>query len=213
MRLSIVVTCMGRLETLKLSAPLAWAQRDVNYVLVDYSCPQAAGKWVRENCPLARVVEVSGEKVFHLSKARNIGAKEADGDVLCFLDADVVPSFDFSDRLELLMQPGSFATCLKHSGMLCVWKDDFDRIGGYDEGYVGYGYEDYDIKYRLWYDAALQHVELPESLFKGLHHSHAARTQNYSLSMKDSMTRNGARFAAKLKQWEQTDRPRPSGLR
>lgn len=213
MRLCIVVTCMGRLETLKLSAPLAWAQRDVTYVLVDYSCPQGAGRWVRENCPMAKVVEVQGEKVFHLSRARNIGAREADGDALCFLDADVVPSFDFVDQIELGMRPGSFATCLKHSGFLCVWRDDFERIGGYDEEYVGYGFEDYDIKYRLWYDAKLDHVKLPERLMSGVRHSHAARTENYTLSMKDSMQRNGARFRGKLKLWEKTGRPRPDGLR
>ncbi len=35
------------------------------------------------------------------------------------------------------------------SGNLGLWREDFERVNGYDESYVGWGYEDHDLAVRL----------------------------------------------------------------
>ncbi len=59
-------------------------------IVVDYSCPQGTGEFVREYFPAVRVVSVTGEEHFSNWKARNAGASIASSDVLVFVDADTL---------------------------------------------------------------------------------------------------------------------------
>lgn len=96
----------------------------------------------------------------HVSKARNYGAEEAQGEVLVFLDADtqlspdslrkiseqftedysvattkVLPDINsFKFRLAMRIKNGYNTTKLYEgcSGILICWKKDFQKVGGYN---------------------------------------------------------------------------------
>ncbi len=46
------------------------------------------------------------------------------------------------------MDPGAdAAAALRHN--IALWRDDFERVNGFDEGFVGWGLEDRDLQFRL----------------------------------------------------------------
>jgi hypothetical protein len=163
-KLSFVIPCMGRLEHLKQSLPSLSAQVGSEVIVVDWSCPDKCGEWAAL-WPITRVVNVVGEKNFSLPKSRNIGAKAARGEWLCFLDCDMVVSQDFSKIVidtirNKLERPDKKSTTnyfisfginsqAGYAGMTICRKEDWEAVGGYDEQMEGWGWEDTDFKNRL----------------------------------------------------------------
>jgi len=150
---SIVATCKDRLEHLKIALTGFMAQSDAEIVVVDYSCPQHAGAYVREACPDACVVEVPDRPHFNLADARNMGAASARGDILLFCDADTLLADNVTARLAGLLEPSSFI-CFGGKdnslrGICAVPREAFDLVEGYDDVIEGYGGEDLDFYFRL----------------------------------------------------------------
>ncbi len=152
--LSIIVPCKGRLEHLKQSLPTLVAQGDgLEIVVVDYDCPDGTADWVRASHPAVRVVQVADRPLFNVSAARNLGAADASGEWLAFLDADVKVAEGFAATLKTLVQPGFFYIADPRPpqlwGALVVSRGDYDWVDGYDEAFEGWGSEDVDILERL----------------------------------------------------------------
>jgi len=86
------------------------------------------------------IIIVRGKPV---SEARNIGAKKAKGKILVFLDDDLkFPENVLCKCVERIMQSKE---CLMHGRMLIIRKEDFFRVGGYDEKIYLLGSEDVDF--------------------------------------------------------------------
>jgi hypothetical protein len=151
------------------------------------------------------VVVAQEDRGFRAAAARNLGARAADGSVLCFLDADTVPEPTYVDRAVRLsagaadvvavgrrrhadlagwsphrllewFDGGAAPTELtepawlrdayresadllhadhrsyRHviSAVLTCERDFFWTIGGFDDGFVGYGGEDWEFAARAW---------------------------------------------------------------
>jgi hypothetical protein len=149
-----VVPCRGRLDDVQRTIGSVATQPLSTYVLVDYSCPQGAGDWVRARHPLARVVTVAGQARFHGAHARNQGAAAADEDgILCFLDADVEVAPEFSRHVLAEFAEGSFlvpdASGLGLDTALVCSRAAFDRAGRYDEAFLYWGEEVRDFRASL----------------------------------------------------------------
>lgn len=104
-KISIVTTCMGRLDHLKQTLP-DMIHPDIETIVVDYSCPNQCGEWVNEKFPTVKVVKVEGEAQYDASKARNVGALAATSDWICMVDADV-----FVNTTMLLSAYNRFEPC------------------------------------------------------------------------------------------------------
>ncbi len=65
------------------------AQKDSEVIVVDYSCPDGTGDYVRKHFPDAKVVHLENLEGFSNWRGRNAGAAEAEGDYLIFCDADI----------------------------------------------------------------------------------------------------------------------------
>jgi hypothetical protein len=197
--LSVVVPCKGRLHHLKLTAPALLAQPEVEYILVDYSCPDRCGDYARQHWPRAKVVDVPGEKYFNLSRARNIGVREAKAPWLAILDADNVVSPDFAQRvLTLLHDESVLLRSEQNSGTLVCRRKAFHQAGGYEESFEGWGSEDCDLTRRLLLGGRRQ-VRLPRDIIGVLHHDDNERVRFYrEKNLTDSDLANKSRAPFRL---------------
>ncbi len=93
--ITFVTTCQGRLDDLKQTLPNTSQQPHSTVIVVDYSCPQNAGDWVREHFPAVQVVAVPGKDIFDRSDAKNAGGFAVQTPWLCLLDCDIVLHEDF----------------------------------------------------------------------------------------------------------------------
>lgn len=185
--LCYITTCKGRLAHLQQSLPRVVGQPVVSCVVVDYSCPNGAAAWVRDRFPQVRVVEVPGQDLFNLSRARNLGASVADTDWLGFFDADILWAPNFSSSVLPALQRGAFLRAepvtLQTWGSLICHRDDFIACGGYDEAFCGWGGEDDDLRIRLTL-AGLKMSGFSASLLGEIPHDDGLRVRYYDVKEK-----------------------------
>ena len=158
MKVSIITTCKGRLHHLKEALP-TWLEQTgkttYEIIVVDYADPDNSYDYISSLAnPKVRAVKAHdcGE-YFNLSRARNIGALEARGDIFFFLDADALlePKFLHYHASKVLVD-GSYVTGWEYgdgTGCCLVWKRDFFAVRGYNEVVDGWGWDDIDFYYRL----------------------------------------------------------------
>lgn len=97
-------------------------------------------------------------KYFSHSHSRNLAVRIATADIVCNVDADnyTGPAFDayllhqFAEHPKLVVSGLSNPHNIYGAfGRMATRKADFLAVGGYDETFEGYGFEDYDIVGRL----------------------------------------------------------------
>src|SRR5688572_9786138 len=152
--LSLITTCKNRLPHLKQTLPLMLQQPRAEVIVVDYGCEQGTAAWVKTHHPAAKLVQVSDDPVFCVARARNMGAKIASHELLCFVDADVLMHLEIGKWLELNPNPNAFylytePKAIELVGFLIVAREHFFKVGGYDEAITGWGGEDTDLYERL----------------------------------------------------------------
>jgi glycosyltransferase involved in cell wall biosynthesis len=167
-KFSIVCTCKGRLDDLKRTLPEFLKQGNSEVIVVDYDCPDGTSSYVARAHPDARLVSVTNKPKFNLPHARNLGVAQAKGEILIFLDADVIIAGNFVKYIDQNLAAGSFAHFAAPArnslrGQSAVWRRHFTAIGGYDELMDGYGGEDLDFYMRLKLAGATP-VRLPPHL-------------------------------------------------
>ncbi|QKQ25290.1 glycosyltransferase family 2 protein [Candidatus Reidiella endopervernicosa] len=137
---------MGRLSHLQQSLPLALAQPNVNCIVVDYSCPNNSGDWVRAHHPEVTVVDVPDQMHFSAATARNLGAGHSDTEWLLFLDADILLPADFLQMTNIELMPDTVyradtsAGGYDKYGSFLVQRAHFEKVGGFDETFPGSRY-------------------------------------------------------------------------
>jgi glycosyltransferase involved in cell wall biosynthesis len=164
---SLVTTCKGRLEDLKRTIGAMSTQHRAELIVVDYNCPQDTAGFVRRNYPNVRVVKEQSDPLFHLSKARNMGAEAATGRIIVFVDADILLKKEFTLELGKFFQNGSIGNfwniSSKYAGVVgscVVEKKNWKLVSGYDEILRGYGQEEFDFYERLRI-LGLKQINLP----------------------------------------------------
>ena len=182
--ISLVVTCKNRLDYLKKSLPTFQKMSFTEIIVVDYSCEEGSGSWVRENYPQSQVVTVSvnDNEVFNLSRARNAGAKVAKGKFLFFIDADVLIHLDLGMWFAKQLQSTPSSLHCTVNGQLnrnlygthICKKSDFNLVNLYDEAFIAWGSEDVDLYFRLM-QLDIAEINFPEAALESLPHSNAIR--------------------------------------
>lgn len=181
--LSLITTCKGRLHYLQQTLPEMVKQEKSECIVVDYGCPQGAGDWVAENFPQVKVVRANDDPGFNQCRARNLGAVAASSPLLCFVDADIKLSPSFASWVSdncaaktfLRAQPVTMDTW----GTFVCRREDFWRVGGYDEVYEGYGASPEDLYLRLT-SAGTSERGFPATLISSIPNSEAERTAFYA---------------------------------
>lgn len=151
MTISIVTTCKGRLEHLKECLPTWVAAKPDEIIVVDYDCPENAFDYA-VSMGVKAIKAVPYNQYFNLSHARNIGLKEAVGDVVFFLDADTKITEGFIKYHKKLLDGVEFINGWGYgdgTGSCMVWREDALKIQGYNEVVDGWGFDDIDFYKRL----------------------------------------------------------------
>lgn len=181
--LSIITTCRGRLSYLQQTLSGMVAQANSECIVVDYGCPQGTARWVADRFPDVTIVRVDDVPVFSQCRARNLGAAAGSASVLCFVDADIMLDPQFGawisqhclEKTFLRAQPLSMDTW----GTFACRREDFQRVGGYDEIYEGYGASPEDLYLRLAHAGSVER-RFPAALISSLPNSESERTAHYA---------------------------------
>ncbi|MCZ2343215.1 MAG: polysaccharide pyruvyl transferase family protein [Bacteroidales bacterium] len=210
-KLTFIIPCMGRLDHLQQSLPAALAQPGCRTIVVDYSCPQGTGDWVESLDPSVTVVRILGESRFHLARARNQGSRLATTPWICFLDADIVVRPEFATTVLPQLTSGVYyrpdpiveGTC----GLVIIARRDFDRVGGYDECYRGYGGEDRDL-YQGLEQWKIRPGSFPAGCVAHIAHDDRRRTEHYDLQdIQTTMMIGRVYRSIKYNLWTRLGRP------
>ncbi|HET9764125.1 MAG TPA: glycosyltransferase [Casimicrobiaceae bacterium] len=212
-KLTIVVPCKARLEYLKRSLPTFVTQPESEVVVVDYDCPDGTRDWVAANFPRARVVAVNDAPFFNLSRARNVGAREARADWIVFCDADNLLAPSFATELFARVSPGAYLRTLRetprgtrtHNVPLACEATTFWFLGGYDDAFQGWGVEDREFVDRLD-RSGIREVVGPANLVDTLRHGNAERSGFYEHRIEVSMAINNYYCTIKQRYFETTGR-------
>jgi hypothetical protein len=182
--LSVVVPCMGRLHHLKQTAPALLVHPEIEYILVDYSCPDGCGDYARRHWPRAKVVEIPGETYFNKGRALNAGIRAATGRWLANIDADNLVGPDF---LRIVLSLAGEDVLVGHraptnmgTAFFVCRPQAFARTGGHSEAFTNWGGMDWDIRRRLL-GLGLKLRLVPDDLIQILEHSDEERTRYYEI--------------------------------
>ena len=176
------------------------AHPEARYCLVDYSCPENTGSWFEKQFPRdvavgrAIVERVVDHGMFNKCRAHNAGAQRAlraGAEYLCFLDADTIVQPGFYEYLRKHVRRDKFLIAGQRedgsdvpsmTGLLVVHREAFERVGGFDEGFVGWGGEDIELRLRLFLLGGVGFDDVPLSLVRPIPHGNDLRTKFYAES-------------------------------
>ncbi|NML36351.1 glycosyltransferase family 2 protein [Chitinophaga sp. G-6-1-13] len=169
-KISCCTVCMNRTmhlkETLLRNMQDNAGYRPLEFVLLNYGSTDDLHEWAQQT--LSPYIE-SGLLVyyhnpepayFHMSHAKNMAFRLASGDILCSIDADnytgtgftAYVNRSFNEEPAAFLSPAGIGPGKKWwdvQGRICLKKEDFRKLHGYDERVMDYGYEDQDFKSRL----------------------------------------------------------------
>ena len=183
-RICYITTCMGRLDMVQQTLDRVVGQPKSVCIVVDYSCPDDVGGWIESQFPTVQVIRVPGRSRFNLAHARKVGATKVptNAEWLCFYDADIKFASEFATEVIPTLRTGHYyrpePILNGTSGTFLVAKSDFERSGGFDELYQGYGGEDVDI-YDNFAFLGLSMATFPGRLLEHLPHLDTERTRYY----------------------------------
>ena len=185
--MTFTTTCMGRLHQLKQTLPKMVAQPGCHVVVVDYSCPDQCGAWIRRNFSPedVTVVHMPGKQFFDRSEAKNAAILAAKTPWVCLIDADVELAANFSEQIRYRLVPDCYFRCLSREegvgGTFIAAREALLKVGLHDCVYSGWGEEDFDLIDALRF-IGQQPRTYPEELVTHLAHDDDLRTQHHQTS-------------------------------
>lgn len=173
-KISFCVVCMNRLHQLRqtlIQNILDNAEyENLEFVVLDYNSMDGMEEWVKQN--LAEYIK-TGRVVYYKttdpdswspSHSKNLAFKLATGDIVCSIWADYYTGAEFARYVNdsfkaddnIVLTPIDFHKTKKNYappgdvlGKVCVKRNDFLKIHGFDERMNKHGFEDYDFVNRL----------------------------------------------------------------
>ena len=158
---------MNRLHHLRLTLPQNLADNQLNstrFLILDYNSSDGLQEYILHN--FSRELRqgkiayhrYAHAKYFSHSHSRNLAVNHITAPFICNLDADnfTGPRFDEFLHEKFSKHKGAVISALSNPqqvygafGRMATRREDFVEVGGYDEAFEGYGFEDYDLVSRL----------------------------------------------------------------
>ncbi len=169
---SFCITCKGRLIHLRETLPrnLAWHEDDpdVEFVILNYNSDDNVGEWIKDaygaEIESGRVVHFFNPEpaLFRASHAKNQAFRLARGMILCNLDADNFTGPGFAAYVRKQLKAFDFLSggVIEHDriiatnvsgveGRNALPRELFWTLGGFDEHFSNWGYEDSNLSERM----------------------------------------------------------------
>jgi glycosyltransferase involved in cell wall biosynthesis len=200
-KISFCIVCMNRLHHLEqtlLANILDNADYpDLEFVMLDYNSSDGLEQYVKTSLQqyidsgILVYYKTTGPVYFNRSHSRNLAFKLASGDLICNIDADNYTGRHFASYIndEFNKEDKMFLTVIGQLfkkdvlGRICVRREDFYKIRGYDEKMNNYGFEDYDFVNRLELAGIKKHLfENNDSFFHAIPHDQKERLSNEFVS-------------------------------
>lgn len=133
---------------------------NVEFVVLNYNSSDEMHKFMASNrikylikMGIVKYLITKRPKYYSASHSRNIAFKNANGNIVINVDADTYTGKGFAELINKLadIQPENalFSVSQKFiNGRIGMYKNDFLRLGGYNEKLSGYGGEDSDLVLR-----------------------------------------------------------------
>jgi Glycosyl transferase family 2 len=160
-RVSLVTTCMGRVEYLKRTLVQNILDNldypNVEFVVLNYNSPDSMHEFMTsaEIRPFIRDATVrylilTSRTYYSFAHSRNVAVLRSTGDLFVNVDADNFTGKGFASFINLLadIQPRKavFAAGKRRiHGRVGMYIDEFKELGGYDESLKGYGFDDQSL--------------------------------------------------------------------
>lgn len=185
-QISFCITCMNRLahlkKTLEKNILDNFLVNDVEFVVLDYNSQDGLEEWM--SLCMTKYIEQgiltyykTIDPVYYLrSHSRNMAFRLAKGNLVCNLDADNYLGENFAEFMlkEFRDKKNIFyiSTLFKRDvfGRICLKKDDFIDIKGYNEALLGYGLEDAELFDRLLSKGLEQQIFFQEEFYGAVTH-------------------------------------------
>lgn len=173
-KISFCIVCMNRLHQLKQTLPenlkIYKENKNIEFVLLDYNSNDGLEDWIKSELKTHLItgrliyLKTPDPTIFSHSHSKNMALKSAKGEIICSVNADHFIGLNFDQYLINLFKkfPRSFispyvpeGSNLKYIpprdvvGKICLKKEDFMKLHGFDERFKGYGFEDVDFVKRL----------------------------------------------------------------
>lgn len=161
----MITRCKGRRKSLEETLKF-FLMQDYPYIeviVVNYNSPDKLHDWLEDEFPSqlaqGKLVEVYVPETlyFHHAHSRNVGLRHALGEWVLYVDADVRPHSRLvsylvrrvTPILDIFAMPGPGIGRDAASTMFAK-RYDLERLGGFMEQLEGWGYEDGDMRDRLF---------------------------------------------------------------
>jgi hypothetical protein len=192
MKLSFCTTVMNRLKHLQQTYPHNLEKckhiPNLEFVLLNFYCNQGTDEWVKTH--LRKYISSGQLKYFHereadffhLSIAKNLAHRLSTGTILGNLDADSCLPSEVVEKILEAFEFGKMKIATGGrwmGGMPVVRRNDFLAVNGYDETFMGWGYEEIDLYHRILRYRRITSQEI--YVYKGIHqirHGHRLRMVN-----------------------------------
>ena len=164
-KIAFCITCMNRLEhireTLIKNMEDNYLVGDVEFVLLDYNSTDGLEQWCAANLKpyidsgFLHYYKTTEPTAYNRSHSRNMAFRLAHAEIVCNLDADNFLGKEFAEYMLELFSHQNDIFCTSTyavkdvTGRICLRKNDFIRVRGYNEAFTGYGFEDLDLYDRL----------------------------------------------------------------
>ncbi|KQX10224.1 hypothetical protein ASC72_21315 [Flavobacterium sp. Root420] len=186
---------MNRLSFLKETLPKNIEDNleygNLEFIVLNYNSADELDEWINTEMlqyiekGILKYIKTTEPKYFLRSHSKNVVSKEASGDIICNVDADnfigkgfaefINESFYNDKNIYLFVDENTERDCC---GRICLTKDDFTTLRGYDEDLKGYGFEDFDLRNRLKL-LGRTFVRIPkENFLNAITHSDVERLEN-----------------------------------
>ena len=196
-RISFCITCMNRLFQLKKTVFKNLRDNEkypnCEFIILNYNSRDGLHEWVIKN--LEQEIELGIVKYYytqdangwHAARAKNIAHFLSTGDIVCNLDGDNYTGKDFAFYINYLFQTNPEEDLLLNFrkdkyygtyGRICLRKQTFANLGGYDEDLHAIGGEDTDLVERaIAYNLRYQSIEIGNFL-KYIENTNNERVKN-----------------------------------
>ncbi|MES2376041.1 MAG: glycosyltransferase family A protein [Bacteroidota bacterium] len=208
-KISFCTTCMNRLthikETFKKNILDNADYDNVEFLLLDYNSSDGLQDYVKTE--LGEFILTKKLSYFrtedpiryNMSHSRNLAFKLANGEILCNVDSDNFTGPGFATYINEMFVKNDKIYLSTHGdssikndvlGRICVKKDDFLNVNGYDESMLHYGFDDFDFSNRLQMNGLSKKTISDQKFLNAISHSNAVRIQNFEIARLEKLLIN-----------------------